>query len=144
MRYAALEPHLRAIAPVDRRGTTGLLAEVYPAGSLRVWGLPDRGYKGTAGAAVRSALVDALVALLVPFVLGTDVVERCRRHDDDLDAVVCALVATAVGIGRSTAPPPEHQTQAAREGWIHVPTVDLPELIVGGFGSGTDPGERFA
>jgi len=129
MRYAALEPRLRAIAPVDRSGTTGLLAETYPAGSLRVWGLANRGYKGKAGTAVRAELAEQLVGELSPLALTGDTVDRCRRHDDDLDAVVCALVAAAVRIGRSTGPPPEHRDQAGREGWIHVPTVELAELV---------------
>lgn len=129
MRYAALEPHLRAIAPVDRAGIAGLLAETYPAGALRVWGLPSRGYKGKAGAAVRAELADRLVEGLAPVEPAADTLDRCRRHDDDLDAVVCALVASAVDLGCSTGPPPEHRTAAAREGWIHVPTVGLAELV---------------
>ena len=47
--------------PVDRCGT-GPVAEVYPAASLKCWGLPWRGYKQPPNAQPLGALVDDLLA----------------------------------------------------------------------------------
>jgi predicted nuclease with RNAse H fold len=47
--------------PVDRCGT-GPVAEVYPAASLKCWGLPWRGYKQPPNALPLGALVDDLLA----------------------------------------------------------------------------------
>jgi hypothetical protein len=131
LRAARIQHLLReAGAVVDRSGTTGCLAETYPAGALRAWGLVDRGYKGPKNRATCHALV-------------TDLAERCGpladmvtaaldgRDDDDLDAVICALIARATLLGRTTAPEPAHLDAARREGWIHVPTTSVEDLVNG-------------
>lgn len=63
---------------------------------------------GPLTAAVADALVDA--------------------DDDDLDAVLCALVARAVVAGDSSTPGADDLVIARREGWIHLPTVSLAEV----------------
>ena len=128
MRGARLQ-HLLVAAgvPVDRSGVTGRIVEVYPAAALRAWGLASSRYKGTVNATACASLVLELVT-------------RCgalRAHaaaaldgcdDDGLDAFVCAVVARAVLLGRTTMPPPEHVDVARREGWIHVPTASLAAI----------------
>ncbi|MGH9245382.1 MAG: DUF429 domain-containing protein [Acidimicrobiales bacterium] len=110
------------------RDGSGRLVEVYPAGALRVWGLPARGYKGRRGAAVRSAIVDALVAACPWLAIAAEAVERCRRRDHDLDALVAALVTRAAAIGATARPDPAEAEAAVREGWIHLPTAGLGDL----------------
>jgi predicted nuclease with RNAse H fold len=99
--------------------------EVYPAGALRVWGLPATGYKGLRGAPVRREIVDGL-RRRCPW-LTFDEVALIRR-DHDLDALLCALVARAVATGRTHPPPEDAAEVAAREGWIHLPSCRLEDL----------------
>jgi predicted nuclease with RNAse H fold len=99
--------------------------EVYPAGALRVWGLPATGYKGLRGAPVRREIV-AGVLRRCPW-LTVDEAALIRR-DHDLDALLSALVAGAVATGRSHPPPADATDVAAREGWIHLPSCRLEDL----------------
>lgn len=128
LRAARLQ-HLLAAAgvAVDRSGTTGALLEAYPAGALRRWGLASTRYKGRANADACAALVRTLTDRLGPLrdaaVAGLD---GC--DDDALDAFVCALVARAAVDGLTTAPSADDLPAARREGWIHVPTVDLEAI----------------
>jgi len=46
---------------------------------------------------------------------------ECARDHDALDAVVCALVAGAVVLGRTELPGPDDMALADEEGWIHLP-----------------------
>jgi predicted nuclease with RNAse H fold len=101
--------------------------EVYPAGALRVWGLPATGYKGVRGAPVRAEIV-AGIRHRCPW-LAVDQAALLRR-DHDLDALLCALVARAVATGRTHRPPPDVAEIAAREGWIHLPTCRLEDLLM--------------
>jgi predicted nuclease with RNAse H fold len=99
--------------------------EVYPAGALRVWGLPATGYKGVRGAPVRREIVAGLLRRC-PW-LSVDEVGLIRR-DHDLDALLCALLARAAATGRSHPPPEDAAEIAAREGWIHLPSCRLEDL----------------
>jgi hypothetical protein len=131
MRGARLQ-HLLGVAgvAVDRSGTAGRIAEVYPAAALRSWGMVSSGYKGRAHRAVRGELVTALVRRCGPIAGAADAcLEEC--DDDSLDGFVCALVARAVLLGASTCPDRDQLDLARREGWIHVPTA-LPETIIAG------------
>ncbi len=127
LRWAAVAARLeRAGLDVSRDGS-GLLAEVYPAAALRHWHLPHRGYKGPANRSVRAGLVDQLLAEAPWLELGEHA-GTCRSSDHALDAVLCALVARAAALG-ATVPPGRHESTAALEGWIHVPTVPLEALV---------------
>ncbi|TKV59033.1 DUF429 domain-containing protein [Nakamurella flava] len=117
--------------PVDRSGR-GPVAEVYPAVALRHWGLTSRAYKGTANAAVRSALVGNLLATIPWLRVSGGQRELLCRSDHALDALVSALVARAVVIGAATVPPPADAAVAAIEGWIALPTTALHRLPTGG------------
>jgi hypothetical protein len=55
--------------------------------------------------------------------------DRCRHSDDAFDALICALIARAAALGLTTPPSPGTQTERASvEGWIHLPTSDIPGL----------------
>ena len=69
-----------------------------------------------------------LAALCGP--LEAEVAEKldgCTR--DVVDAFVCALVARAARLGLTQAPPEEEMATARREGWIHVPTCRVEDLV---------------
>lgn len=109
------------------RGGAGKVAEVYPAASLKLWGLPHRAYKGAKSSSARHALVDTLQQRAPWLRLGS-FAALCQDSDDALDAVVAALTARAKARHSTTRPPPEHQAAAATEGWIHLPTCPLADL----------------
>lgn len=114
-----------------RRDGAGRVAEAYPAAALLRWGLPSRRYKASARDApvVRGEIVDGLRAAAPWLSLGRGGRDACVESHDLLDALVCALVARAVALGRTAPAPPELAGRAAREGWIHVPdTGSLPGL----------------
>lgn len=129
MRCAALLDALAAAGqPVDRAGG-GRVVEVYPAAALKHWGLPHQGYKKAEGAIVRDRALDQLRAKLPSLILDTDALDRCRHSDDAFDALICALVARAAGLALTSPPSPGGQIERARvEGWIHLPTSDIPCL----------------
>lgn len=131
MRAAGLLASMaRAGIEVDRAGVTGGVAETYPAAAIRHWKLADGPYKGTANATALSAMADKLRR---GFRGRLDLGEHrstVRRSDDAFDAVMCALIARATMVYRGTAQIPHGLVQRARrEGWIHVPTCRLDELI---------------
>ena len=91
--------------------------EVYPAGSLTVYGLSATGYKGKESKhqAARNQLVAGLSNILhIP-----DVVRRCMRENDDaLDAVVC--LQAGFDFMQGVVMRPDDQALAEKEGWIWV------------------------
>ncbi|MGC5015148.1 DUF429 domain-containing protein [Streptosporangium sp. DT93] len=127
MRCAALLAELtRRGRPADRRGD-GVVVEVYPAASLKRWGLPFRGYKRSANLAALGDLVDGLREAAPWLDLGP--YERvCRASDDATDAVIAALTARAALLGLATVPAGEQTGPARTEGWIALPTTPLREL----------------
>lgn len=125
MRCAALLASLELLGvDCDREGT-GRVAEVYPAAALKLWRLPHRSYKRASNQMARNELIDMLLAGQPWLDLG-DTEHRCRTSDDCLDAVISALMARAVA-GNQTESPPAGNA-AAREGWIHLPTVPIGDL----------------
>jgi predicted nuclease with RNAse H fold len=113
---------------VDRAGT-GVVVEVYPAASLRVWGLLHRGYKRSVNIGVLAELVAALEAAAPWLDLGAHR-ELCLRSDDAFDAVIAALTSRAAALSLVTAPADDTMWQLARkEGWIALPTTELGELV---------------
>lgn len=117
--------------PVDRAGG-GVVVEVYPAASLKMWKLPHQRYKGTRGSAQLDSLVDQLL-LAAPWLSLGAFADLCRKSDDALDAVVAALIARAAFLGWVEVPS-QDQTEAAKtEGWIAIPTptCSLSELAAG-------------
>jgi predicted nuclease with RNAse H fold len=122
-RCANLLAHLAATGvPIDRSGA-GLVVEVYPAASLRRWGLTHRGYKRPG----QDSLVDDLLAA-APWLDLASFEPRCRESHDAFDAVIAALAARAAALGRSLSPTAAQREAARAEGWIAVPTCALADL----------------
>lgn len=88
--------------------------EVYPAATLTVRNLRNKGYKGKHQQAVRAGLLEALQGELTLGV-GADAV---TANADVFDAVICILAAQDFLAGRAA--PPGDLAQAKREGWIWV------------------------
>lgn len=126
LRWAAIEAALTNDGHDCARDGSGLLAEVYPAAALSVWKLTHRGYKRAVNRTSLDALVDQLRNAAPWLDLGSHEL-ICRESDDALDAVICALVARAVALGRTQGPPAD--SPASAEGWIHVPGCELPALV---------------
>lgn len=102
---------------VDRTGTTGPVIEVYPAVARQVWGM----------ASVRSVeeLEEALPLRFSHAAART----ACVDVEHAFDALIAALVARAAALGRTSPPPAELRDSATAEGWIHVPTCSLRDLL---------------
>lgn len=131
MRCAGLLSRLAAEGHrVRRSGVGSVVAEVYPAGALLLWQVRSTGPKSDRSAL--GALVDVLVER-TPWLDWAGWAPVCRRSRDALDAVICAIVAGAVLLGRTAGPPGD--VPADEEGWIHLPDA---EFLTTGPGSVTD------
>jgi len=127
MRAAGLLARLAADGdPVDRTGT-GVVVEVYPAASLRQWGLPSTRYKRKANLAGLADLVDQLKT--AADWLDLDAGEAlCRASDHAIDAVLAALTARAATRALVTVPAADQLDTARSEGWIAIPTSPISSL----------------
>lgn len=110
---------------LDRSGA-GLVVEIYPAASLRLWGFDTREYRTSPKR--RQVLIEQLTQALPVLSLGEFealMVDSC----DAFDAVIAALATRAAYLGLSTKPN-ERQLQSARqEGWIALPTAPIGSLL---------------
>ncbi|MFF0251292.1 DUF429 domain-containing protein [Micromonospora zamorensis] len=119
MRCAALLARLAEVGhSVDRSGR-GRVFEVYPAASLKKWGLPHRGYKGRQNIGPLNNLVNLLIAAAPWLHLG-EFEPMCRGSDHAVDAVVAALTA------RAAAHRPSHPSRPRRPGRRHNRRLDRP------------------
>ena len=130
MRAANLLDSLAARGePVDRAGS-GKVVEVYPAPALVGWGINATGYKSRAGAGRMPALLDAVEEELGG--LQLDPPRRALAISDHncFDAIIASLVARAAALGLTHPPDPgEEADLAVREGWIHVPSNAISDLL---------------
>ncbi len=110
---------------IDRAGS-GLVAEVYPGASLRLWGFDTRGYR--ADAAARRNLL-ALLTTEAPWLDVAGFAEVMVASGDAFDAVIAALAARSAARGRSLPPTSTELDQARREGWIALPTEAMRDLV---------------
>ncbi|MCY3964887.1 MAG: DUF429 domain-containing protein [Acidobacteria bacterium] len=98
--------------------------EVYPAATLRAYGIRDAGYKKVDQQRERREIVKALRrhSMRIPDSGASEL----HRNADTLDAAVCVLAAEDFIAGRAARP--EDQDLARREGWIWVrrSTVSIP------------------
>ena len=88
--------------------------EVYPAATLRAWGLPSGGYKRQDQLAVREAILQGLQAQMATGAHQDAILSNA----DSLDAVICVQAGQVFLEGR--AHPPGDLTEAQAEGWIWV------------------------
>ena len=126
MRCAGLLSRLSSSGvQVDRTGV-GLVTEIYPGASLRLWGFTTNGYRASAD--IRAELLGNLrekAAWFEPGEYEALMISSC----DAFDAVIAAFAARAVACGNYM-PPAEHQLSQARvEGWITLPTGSFASLI---------------
>jgi predicted nuclease with RNAse H fold len=132
MRAAFLLDCLAALGePVDRAGS-GKLVEVYPAPALGTWGINAAGYKSKVGAARLPGLVSEVERRLGR--LDLDDAQRGLAEADHnaFDALVCSLIARSSALGLTEGPPDDLADRAVREGWIHLPTNPLSDLMDAG------------
>ncbi|MFJ9542676.1 DUF429 domain-containing protein [Streptomyces sp. NPDC101225] len=131
LRAARLLDALAAAGVAVPRDGSGVIAEVYPAAALSLWGIrPGRSYKtpGPESREVRERVVGSIEEGL-GLHLPEQVRAACLDSHDHLDALICALVARAVLLGDTGRPDTPHEREAAqREGWIHLPGGDLGGL----------------
>lgn len=113
--------------PVDRAGL-GRVCEVYPAAALESWGIDAQGYKGAKGKGRLTEILAALEEGLGGIEMEEPERSQLERDHNQLDALICALIARAAALNSTTSPGPEAAEQAGREGWIHVPEIDLKDL----------------
>jgi predicted nuclease with RNAse H fold len=113
--------------PVDRTGA-GAVVEVYPAASLRGWGLRHRGYKQPGPPGVLATAADDLLAA-APWLDCGPHGDTIRRSHDAFDAVVAALTARAASRGQTCPPGEDDLAAAATEGWIAVPSSPIGQLV---------------
>ena len=136
MRMASLSAKLATVGTtIDKSGNSGKVIEVYPAASLAMWGLPNKGYKGADKRGDLGELVDKLQSE-APWLDLEDEQEDehlklCRKWDDAFDALIASLTARAhhvqggPDIGKLSARVVE------REGWIVLPRGELADLPTG-------------
>ena len=127
---AALLQHLFVAGglEVDRSGVSGRLVETYPAAALRAWGFAFRGYKGAKNSEVREVLVRELLGGVGALRPAADRV-LVGASDHVVDAFVCAIVAAASRGVMTATPGPDDRPLAVAEGWIHVPTASLRDVV---------------
>lgn len=131
MRCAVIQAKIGQEYGLQPRDGSGRLAEVYPAASLKTWGLLARGYKGRGGPeAERLGGLLAALAQAAPWLDLAGHEPQLAGSDDMFDALIAALTARAVAVGATVVPDAAHAAAARTEGWIHLPTGGLEALNV--------------
>lgn len=127
MRCAGLLHRLAASGRVvDRSGREGVVVEVYPGATLRLWGWDARGYRTDPD--VRRSLVERMKQDAPWLEIGRQM-EMMVGSSDAFDAVIAALAARAAALGRYDLPTSEQQARAEREGWIALPSCPIGDLL---------------
>ncbi|KQR75383.1 hypothetical protein ASF98_06030 [Arthrobacter sp. Leaf337] len=129
MRCAVIQAKIALDYGPQARDGSGRLAEVYPAASLKLWGIHARGYKGrgTAEAERLGLILDSLTSA-APWLDLAGYRDALEASDDMFDAVIASLTARAVSLRQTLMPPGTHAAAALSEGWIHVPSGPLADL----------------
>jgi predicted nuclease with RNAse H fold len=129
MRCAVIQAKIARDMGLQPRDGSGRLAEVYPAASLKLWGLLARGYKGRGATETGrlALLLDGLIRA-APWLDLAGSEDKLAASDDLFDALIASLTARAVALGRTLRPDDSHAKAARTEGWIHLPAGGLSEL----------------
>jgi predicted nuclease with RNAse H fold len=109
---------------VDRSGQ-GMVCEVYPGATLRLWGFDTAGYR--TGDYKRAKLLAKLKAQ-APWLDLSGFEDQMLSSTDCFDAVIAALAARAVALGAYSKPSPDQLDKAKVEGWICLPSEGLLAL----------------
>lgn len=126
LRAAGLLSRLEKAGLNDDRSGEGTVVEVYPAASLRLWGLHAPGYKTSLDA--RAVLFAALVQAAPWFDFG-EKTDLMVEASDAFDAVIASFAARSAALGLSTTPDGDVRKLAQVEGWIALPTQPLSSLM---------------
>jgi predicted nuclease with RNAse H fold len=130
MRCAVIQAKIARVHGPQARDGAGRLAEVYPAASLKLWGIHARGYKGRgAPESERLGLILDNLEAAAPWLDLAGHRADLAASDDMFDAVIASLTARAVSLGQTLRPAGDHAAAALSEGWIHVPSHQLADLI---------------
>lgn len=113
--------------PVDRTGL-GRVCEVYPAAALERWGIDAQGYKSAKGRERLPGILEALEEGVGGIQMEEAQRSELERDHNQLDSLICALIARAAALDASSVPDPDAKEQAGREGWIHLPEIELKAL----------------
>jgi predicted nuclease with RNAse H fold len=130
MRCAYLLDRLAARGETVDRAGSGKVIEAYPAPALTTWRLSAVGYKSRVGVARIPELLSRLEDGLGGIKMTPQQREAAESDHNCFDALVASLVARAAALGLTQPPESdEERDRAAREGWIHVPTNPLSDLL---------------
>ncbi|WP_104196874.1 DUF429 domain-containing protein [Cryobacterium sp. M15] len=110
---------------VDRSGS-GVVAEIYPGASLRLWGFSTTGYRTEP--TIRKQLLQHIQDVAPWLDLGPFAPQMITSADA-FDAVVAALAARSAARGFYEPPEPSMRDRARREGWILLPSGSLADLL---------------
>ncbi|MDJ0337867.1 DUF429 domain-containing protein [Cryobacterium sp. PH31-O1] len=110
---------------VDRSGS-GVVAEIYPGASLRLWGFTTTGYR--TDPAMRAQLLQRIQDAAPWLDLGVFAPQMITSADA-FDAVIAALAARSAALGFYEPPTPIMLDRARREGWIVLPAGPLADLL---------------
>jgi predicted nuclease with RNAse H fold len=129
MRCAVIQAKIAAEYGPQTRDGSGRLAEVYPAASLKIWGLLARGYKGRGASETKrlGLMVESLTAA-APWLDLDGHAGELAASDDMFDAVIASATARAGCLGKTILPDAAHAKAALSEGWIHLPIGQLSDL----------------
>lgn len=126
IRCAGLLSAIAATGANTSRAGEGLVVEVYPAASMRIWQLDSAGYRNDAD--VRARLLRDLCTV-APWLVVSGHEALLTESHDAFDSLIAALATLAVVVGHATKPP-EHMLERARvEGWVHLPSASLAEVF---------------
>jgi predicted nuclease with RNAse H fold len=131
MRCAVIQAKIAQEHGYQPRDGSGRLMEVYPAASLKLWNVEARRYKGkgTAESEIRHVILKQLEEMAPWLDLGPHR-DALIASDDTLDSLIASLTARATLIGATLKPGDEHHEAARQEGWIHLPSGPLGDLLV--------------
>ena len=107
MRAARLLDRIGEDVDCPRDGS-GRVVEVYPAAALKIWGLPSKGYKKTAGRSRRTEILETLLSKTM-VQMTPDYRGHCVDSDDALGIEVVADPLTAVVVRRRAARGQKHE-----------------------------------
>ena len=109
---------------IDRAGSK-LLVEVYPGATLRNWKFDTTGYRINPEA--RASLLEQL-ELQAPWLDLSSFRTQMIESADCFDAVIAALAARVVYLGKYNKPTSEQLERARVEGWICLPSSILQDV----------------
>lgn len=110
---------------VDRSGA-GLLVEIYPSATLRLWGFDASGYRNSSE--IRARLLEEIRSR-APWLQFGDFLNQLTNSCDAFDSLIAALATRSAALGFFEPPSGEVRNVAEIEGWIALPNRTLEELL---------------